>query len=122
MALTRDFKETIQARNEADTLIYQVEKSLRELGDKVPAADRGRVEDKIKSLREVMSGDDAGRIRRTMDELQQAAVAIGQAMYAQQQAASGGAQAGPGAGPQGGPGAGPGAGDEEVVEGEFHEV
>jgi molecular chaperone DnaK len=119
-------KETIQARNEADTLIYQIEKSMRDLGDKVPAADRGRVEDKIKSLREAMASDDAGRIRRAMDEVQQAAVTIGQAMYGQADA-----QAGPQPGMGGEPYSGhtPGGNGQEgrdegenVVEGEFRQM
>jgi len=99
-------------------LIYQIEKSLRDLGDKAPAADRSRVDDKIKSLREAMTGDDAGRIRRAMDELQQAAVTIGQAMYG---------QAGAGGQPQAGhtPGGNGQHGQDEgenVVEGEFRQV
>ncbi len=120
-------KELIEARNKADQLVYQMEKTLRELGDQVSASDRNRIEDIIEDLKQAKEGDDKNRIESLIDQLQQASQAIGQAMYAQQQAAAGGAQAGPGAGPQAGGGAGPQAGDggeedEEVVEGEFHEV
>jgi molecular chaperone DnaK len=114
-------KELVEARNKADQLIYQMEKSLRDLGDQVSASDRQRIEDIIEELKQAKDSDDKNRIERLIEQLQQASQAIGQAMYAQQQAAAGGA-AGPGAGPQAGPSAGPGAGDEEVVEGEFHEV
>ena len=117
-------KELIEARNKADQLIYQMEKSLRELGDQVSASDRNRIEGIIEDLKQAKDTDDKNRIESLIEQLQQASQAIGQAMYAQQQAAAGGAQAGPGAGPQAGGGAGPSGGEEEeeVVEGEFHEV
>jgi molecular chaperone DnaK len=115
-------KELIEARNKADQLIYQMEKSLRELGDQVSASDRQRVEDVIEDLKKAKDSDDKNRIERLIEQLQQASQAIGQAMYAQQQATGGDGQAGNGAGPQAGPSAGPSGGDEEVVEGEFHEV
>jgi molecular chaperone DnaK len=115
-------KELIEARNKADQLIYQMEKSLRDLGDQVSASDRQRIEDVIEDLKKAKDSDDKARIERLIEQLQQASQAIGQAMYAQQQAAGGGGQAGPSAGPQAGPGAGPSGGEEEVVEGEFHEV
>jgi molecular chaperone DnaK len=117
-------KELIEARNKADQLIYQMEKSLRELGDQVSASDRGRIEGIIEDLKQAKDTDDKNRIESLIEQLQQASQAIGQAMYAQQQAAAGGAQAGPGAGPQAGGGAGPNGDEEEeeVVEGEFHEV
>ena len=110
-------KELVEVRNRADQLVYQMEKSLRDLGDKVSASDRQRIEDVIAELKQAKDSDDKARIERLIDQLQQASQAIGQAMYAQQQAAAG-AQAAPGAGPQ----AGQGKGEEEVVEGEFHEV
>jgi molecular chaperone DnaK len=116
-------KELIEARNKADHLVYQMEKTLRELGDQVSASDRNRIEDIIEDLKKAKEGDDKNRIESLIEQLQQASQAIGQAMYAQQQAAAGGAQAGPGAGPQAGGGAGPNGGEEEeVVEGEFREV
>ncbi len=116
----RRHRELVEARNTADALIYQMEKTLRELGDKVSASDRGRIEQSIEDLKRAKEGDDTARIRQLIEHLQQASYAIGQQMYAQQQAA-GGPQAGP-AGFATGPGAGPAPGDEEVVEGEFHEV
>ncbi len=125
----RKRKELIEARNKADQLVYQMEKMLREMGDKVSAEDRGKIENIIEDLKKAKDSDDKERIERLIEQLQQASQAIGQQMYAQQQAAAGGPQpgAGPQAGPQAGP-AGPGAGpspqggDEDVVDGEFHEV
>jgi molecular chaperone DnaK len=108
-------KETIQARNEADQMIYQAEKSLRDLGDKVSASDRSKVESQINALKEAMQGEDTSRIRAQLSELQQAMMVLGQAMY--------GAAAGPAGGPtsSGRPG-GNGHGEprgEDVVEGEY---
>ena len=118
----RRVRELIEARNTADQLIYQMEKMLRDLGDKVSTSDRGRIEGIVEELKGAKEGDDAGRIKQLVEQLQQASYAIGQQMYAQQEAA--GAQ-GPQAGGNGGsPGYGAGApsGEEEVVEGEFSEV
>jgi molecular chaperone DnaK len=130
-------KELIESRNTADTLIYQMEKTLRDLGDKVSASDRGRIEGIVEDLKRAKDGDDTARIRQLIEQLQQASYAIGQQMYAQQaaaqQTAAEGPQAGYSAGPPPGYGAGPppgyGAGapppppgGEDVVEGEFQEV
>jgi molecular chaperone DnaK len=104
-------REVIQARNEADTIIYQAEKSLRDLGDKVAQADRARVEAKIAELKSAMSGENVQQIRSLIDELQQATLAIGQSMY---QNYSGGS-----AGPQSGE---PQPGGPDVVEGEYRQV
>jgi molecular chaperone DnaK len=103
-------RELVDARNQADTLIYQVEKSLKGLGDQVPAADRSRVEAQINDLRTAISGDDAARIRQGAEALQQVANA-----FAQQAAAR---ESG-GGGPAGTP---PGSGTDDVVEGEFTEA
>ncbi len=113
-------KELIEARNKADQLVYQMEKTLRDLGDQVSASDRNRIEGIIEELKQAKDGDDKNRIEGLIEQLQQASQAIGQAMYAQQQAGAEQAQAGP----AGGPGAAPSGGEEEeeVVEGEFHEV
>ena len=110
-------RETIQARNEADQAIYQAEKSLRDLGDKVSAPDRGKIEAQMNTLKETMRGEDAGRIRAQIAELQQAMMVLGQATYG-----SGAAVTGPG---------GPGRSDsnehgeprgEDVVEGEHQKM
>jgi molecular chaperone DnaK len=74
-------REVIQARNEADTTMYQAEKSLRDLGEKVAPADRARVETKIAELKAAMKGEDIQQIRSLIGELQQTTMAIGQSMY-----------------------------------------
>ncbi len=98
-------RELADARNEADGFAYQMDKSLRELGDKVSDTDRQAIESKISELRQAMQTDDAARIRRVMEELKQASYAMSQQMYEQPQ---GQYQ--------------PGSGDEGVVEGEFREM
>ncbi|HSJ58686.1 MAG TPA: molecular chaperone DnaK [Anaerolineae bacterium] len=113
-------RELIQARNTADQLIYQTEKTLRDLGDQVSGDDRQRIEQTMEELRRTKDGDDAARINQLIEQLQQASYAIGQQMYAQQQAAAGGPP--PGAGPQPGPGGPQRPGDDDVVDAEFREV
>jgi molecular chaperone DnaK len=116
----RKRKELVEARNNADMLIYQMEKTLRDLSDKVSASDRGRVEGIIEDLKRAKEGEDVTRIRQLIEQLQQASYAMGQQMYAQQQA--GGAQPGGNGGSPPDHGAGPMPGEEEVIEGEFQEM
>jgi molecular chaperone DnaK len=111
----RQRKERIDARNTADATIYQVEKALRELGDKVPASDRATIERTIDDLKVAKEGDDTARIVQLTEQLQQASYAIGQQMYAQQQAAGPQQAGGPWAG-------GPPGGQEDIVDGEFSEA
>jgi molecular chaperone DnaK len=113
-------KELIDARNQADSLAYQTEKTLRDLGDKVPAQERTDIESKIQALREIQKGDDPQAIKRQTDELQNAFYAISQQMYAQTQGQ--GTESGPAAGYTTS-GNGHSRSDEgEVVEGEFREA
>jgi molecular chaperone DnaK len=121
----RKRKELIEARNTADSLIYQMEKTLRDLGDQVSASDRSRVEQVIEELKQAKDGDDAARIQQLIEQLQQASYAIGQQMYAQQAAAQQQAAGGPQPGGNGGPPPGYGTspeGEGEVIEGEFQEM
>ena len=74
-------RETVQARNEADQAIYQAEKSLQNLGEKVSVPDRVKIETQINKLKEAMPVDDAGSIRMQIAELQQLTMTLGQAMY-----------------------------------------
>ncbi len=121
-------RETIEARNTADQLLYQTEKVLRDMGDQVPANDRATIEGTMEELRRAKDGDDTARIRQLTEQLQQATYAIGQQMYAQQQA-GGGPQGSPfadGPGEPGGPGRpegrNGGGDDDDVVDAEFREV
>jgi molecular chaperone DnaK len=107
-------RELAEARNTADNIAYQAEKSLGELGERLPEDLRNSVQEKVTALRQAMNTEDITNIRRQTDELQQA---LTSAMQAVQQ---------PQDGPQGpeSPQAGQGGGDEgeDVVEGEFREA
>ncbi len=111
----RKRKEEVEARNDADSLIYAAEKTLRELGDKVPAAVRSDVEARVQALRDALAGSDVSLIKRRTDELGTSVQQIGASMYEQPSAAPS-----PGETPdQGGEGEPSG---EDVVEGEFEEA
>jgi molecular chaperone DnaK len=107
-------RDLADARNAADTLAYQAEKALRELGDKVPETDRKQIEEKIEALRQAKETDDLAEIKRLTEEVQQASYALSQQIYAQE--GSPGEQAAGGDAPD--------SGEEEgdVVEGEFREA
>jgi molecular chaperone DnaK len=111
-------KETVDVRNQADNLAYQVEKTLRDLGEKVDGGTRADLEAKISDVREAIKTDDLTRMQRTMETLQQASMKLGESMYAGQPGAPGGAQTGG----NGAGGAAEGGGEEDVVEGEFREA
>ena len=109
-----------QTRNEADTFAYQIEKTLRDLGDKAPADIKKDVEEKIAALRETLKGDDTQRIKTAMEDLRQASMKIGEAMSQQQPPSSDDGQPQQ---PEGEP-AGATAGDKkdgDTIEGEFKE-
>jgi molecular chaperone DnaK len=111
-------KEEVETRNQADSLAWQVEKFIRESGDKIPGEHKGKLEAKVGAVRETLKGKDVGDIKRQADDLQQAWQAAGAAMH--QQTGGGtppGADGSDNAGPQ-----------EEhkqedgTVEGQFREV
>ena len=110
----RKRRELIEARNTADSLAYQTEKTLGELGDKVPANERQNIETKIAELRELINSEDVESIRKDTEELQNAFHALSQQMYAQQQPEPGSN----GHEPQ----SHQDEDEDEVVEGEFREV
>jgi molecular chaperone DnaK len=108
----------VEARNHADALIHQVDKNLKEHGDKLSAQDKGETEAALAACRSALEGSDADALKSATDRLSQAAMKIGEAMYKSQQGPGPGPDAG--AGPQ--PGAGGGKADEKVVDAEFEEV
>jgi molecular chaperone DnaK len=108
-------RELIEARNNADSLAYQTEKTLTDLGEKIPVEERQNIETKINELRETVKTDDIDSIRSQTEQLQNAFHAISQQMYAQQQQAEPGSN---GHDPQ----AQQDEGEEDVVEGEVREV
>ncbi len=92
----RQRKEAAEIRNEADSLAYNAEKTLRDLGDKVEATEKARVEQEIADLREVSAKDDAARTRQAIDTLTKSLHALSQKLYAsQEQPAGSGAAPGP---------------------------
>jgi molecular chaperone DnaK len=107
-------REEADVRNQAESLIYQTEKTLRELGDKVPSDVKNDIQSKLTNLREAQESGDLDRIRQTRDALQEATLRLGEIMY--QQGAPGGAPGADGHGEPGQPGA------EEPAEGEVIEA
>lgn len=112
----KERREKIERKNQADSLAYQAEKQLQELGDKVPAADKTKVEGLVKELREAVAKDDDEQIKKLTPELQQALFAVGSNIYQQ---AGGGAT--PGTEPQdSGSTSSSGSGDD-VIDADFTE-
>ena len=113
-------RELVEARNQAESLVHQVEKTLKESEGKTSAQDRGEAEAAIAAARSALDGGDLAALKQATERLSQSAMKLGEAMYKSDQA---GAAGGPGAGPGGGPGAGPAepSGDK-VVDAEFEEV
>jgi molecular chaperone DnaK len=109
-------KAVIEARNHADSLIYSTEKSLKEYGDKVGAADKSAIEGAVADLKGVLESDDAEQIRSKTDALAQVAMKLGEAMYKAQAGGDGQAASGEGSQPQ------QDGASEGVVDAEFEEV
>jgi molecular chaperone DnaK len=110
-------REAIEARNHADSLVYQTEKSLKEHGDKIGADDRKKIEDSVADLKKAMEGSDTEAIKSKSDALMQASHKLAEAVYAHAQAGQGEAgtdesHAGQESGPKG----------EKVVDADFEEI
>jgi molecular chaperone DnaK len=99
-------RELAVARNNADTLAYQAEKALQDLGDRLPYEERTRIEQQAKELREAMEGDDVSRMQQLSETLEQMVHSLGQQAYATEREGPGGS---------GGP-------TDDTVEGEVREV
>ncbi len=122
----------IDAKNNADSLIYTTEKLLKDVADKVPADMKKKIEDQVKVLKKSLESENEDEIKKETETLQNLQQELSQKMYAQSGAGAGGAGAGgPGAAP-GGPGAGPGSGpgaaggqkpgangEDDVIDAEF---
>ena len=121
-------KEGIDARNEADSMVFQTEKALEEAGDKIDPAQKSAVEEDIKSLKAVVDATANGEIsdaqldelKSGKEKLMNSAQALFAKMYEQAQSAQG-AQGAQGAGPEAGAGAGQAA-DDDVVDADYKEV
>ena len=110
-------RETIETRNHAESLVHQVEKNLKEYGDKLGAQEKGEAESAIAAARSALEGSDTEAVKQASERLSQAAMKIGEAMYKAESAPP--PPPGGGAGPQGGH---QGPTDDKVVDAEFEEV
>lgn len=115
-------KELVEAKNQAEGLIHTTEKTLKENGDKISAADKTAIEDAVKALKTGVEAEDLAVIKEKTEALMQASLKLGEAMYKQQDEAAGaqgaaGADAGADAGASGQQN-----GDEKVVDADFEEV
>jgi molecular chaperone DnaK len=111
-------KELVEAKNQADSLIYGTEKSLRDLGDKVDAETKGNVEREVEKLKKAMEGEDLAAIKKATEDLTQASHKLAEIMYSQATKEQAGATGG---GPEAGAGGGK-EGGEDVVDADFEEV
>jgi molecular chaperone DnaK len=107
-------RELIEARNQADSLAYQTEKSLKEYGDKIDAAEKQAIEEKLAALKKTLEGSDAEAMKKAGEELMQASHKLAEAVYAK---AQGGAEGQSGEAAQDG-----GAKGDNVVDADFEEV
>ena len=110
----RKRRELIDVRNKGDQMAYQVEKTLKEAGDKVDAAARGEVESAVSNLKETLKGEDAAAINKAIENLEQASHKIAQAMYDQSAAQQGEAGA-----PTGAPQDQPKDDGDDVIDAEY---
>ena len=107
-------RDEAEVRNTADTLVYQTENLLKEQGDKVPEADRNKIEDALKALKDALAGPDVDAVRQAHEGLLSASQEFTKRLYENvqaQQAASGGAAGGSGASSQ--------PSDDEVADAEI---
>jgi molecular chaperone DnaK len=105
-------RELVDAKNQGESMIHSAEKSVAEHGDKVSAADKGAIESAVAALKTALEGEDADDIKAKTNELVQASMKLGEAMY-KAQAAEGGAQPGADAGA---------APKDDVIDADFKEV
>jgi molecular chaperone DnaK len=117
-AVDKERREKIETKNQADTLVYQAEKQLSELGDKAPAAEKEKVESLVKDLKEALSSDNSDQIKSLSTDLQQALYALGTTMYQQgDDAAAGAAEGSPS-----GTGESASGTEDDVIDAEFSET
>ena len=113
-------KELIEARNQADSFIYSVEKNVKEFGDKIDASEKAKIEDGIAKLKKAIEGDDLQAITAAQEELTNASHKLAEAMYAKTAQQSAGAES------QGSAGQGAqenaGRKEDDVVDADFEDV
>ena len=111
-------KEAAEARNQAESLVHATEKNLADYGDKVGAEDKAAIEAAIADVKTALEGENVEDIKAKTETLSQAAMKLGEAMYAAEQAEG----AAPEGAPEGGAEAGQEAADDDVVDADFEEV
>ena len=109
-------KEEVDIRNQADQMVYQTEKTLEEMGDKLPASDKGDIEAKLNALKDTLKGNDTAAIKAATEELTKAFYAVSEKLYAQQ-----GGQPGPDMGGNCGGNCG-NCGPDDVVDADYEVV
>src|SRR6202166_876746 len=108
-------RESVDAKNHGESLVHDAEKALKEYGDKVAQSDRSAIESAIAALRASLQGEDVEAIKARTNDLMQAQMKLGEAMYKATQAAGAAGAAGEGAAPGGQP-------KDDVIDAEFREV
>lgn len=120
-AADKERRERIDRKNQADSLVYQAEKQINELGDKIPADEKSKAEGLLNDLRDAISKEDDERIKTLMPELQQTLYSVGTSVYQQGAGATAGAGAGDGTDTDGPSASGGTGGGDEVIDAEFSE-
>jgi molecular chaperone DnaK len=115
----KEKREKIDLKNQAETLVYQAEKQLADLGDKVGAEDKAKVEQFSTQLKEALANDDTATIKTVLEQLQQALYAAGASVY--QQAGANGAAASEAPGGNGSGAASGASSADDVIDAEFTE-
>ena len=115
-------RENVDIRNNADQMVFQSEKTLGEIGDKIDASEKADLQAKIDALKEALKGTDIEAIKTKQDELQKVFYAVSEKLYQAQAQAAQGAQAGPGPDMGGAANAGSTNADPNVVDADFKEV
>src|SRR5690606_9176711 len=105
-------RELVEARNQGESLIHATEKSLKEHGDKVGASEKGAIEDAMAALKTALEGEDVAGIQAKTNDLMQASMKLGEAIYQASQAGEAGAESAEGAGDT----------KDDVIDADFQEV
>jgi molecular chaperone DnaK len=121
-AADQERREKIDRKNQADSLVYQAEKQMKELGDKVQTADKEKVEGLLKDLKEAIAKEDDDRIKSLTTDLQQALYTIGSSIYQQGGGGDSGTPGGDGSDGGGGSSGPTSSGGDDVIDAEFSET
>ncbi|CRY93574.1 chaperone protein DnaK [Synechococcus sp. WH 8103] len=116
----KEKREKIDLKNQAETLVYQAEKQMGELGDKVEADAKAKVDEKRTKLQEAINAEDYDAMKTLLEELQQELYTVGASVYQQEGAAAGGAAPGGDAGASAASGGGDAS--DDVIDAEFTET